>query len=73
MQAVILVKFGVPSLWVKNYNDQSNAKLLQANLDLLEEVRDKMRVRMTAYQHRVVRYYNSCIQDKEFKIDDLVL
>ena len=37
-EAIIPIEIGLPSLWVENYNDQDNARILRANLDLLEEV-----------------------------------
>ena len=41
-------------------------------LDLLEETCEKKRVRMAAYRQKVVRYHNSRVRGKEFKVGDLV-
>ena len=53
MEVVILMEIEFSSLWVKNYNDPNNVELLQANLDLLEEVQEKAQMRLMAYQHRM--------------------
>ena len=38
MKVVILVEIGIPSLWLKNFDEQSNSEWLQVNLDSLEEI-----------------------------------
>ena len=73
MEAVIFIEIGVPSVWVENFDEQTNLERLRANLDLLEEAKERAYVRMAAYQHKVVRYYNNKVRNKIFKIDDLIL
>ena len=72
-EAVISMEIGLPSFRVKNYDDEANVERLHANLDLLKEVREKIRIRMAVYQQKMARYYNSHVRNKKFKIDDLVL
>ena len=67
------MEIGLPSFRIKNYNDQDNLEMLRANLNLLEEIHKKDRVRMAVYQHRVAWYYNFRVRGKEFMVDDLVL
>lgn len=59
MQAQTLMS--IPTLWHL------------ANLDLVDEAREKAHVRMTAYRLKVAYYFNSKVQNKIFKIGDLVL
>ncbi|XP_073116197.1 uncharacterized protein [Elaeis guineensis] len=73
MEAVIPVEIVVPSVRTENFDEQTNSERLHANLDLLEEDRERVRVRMAAYQHKVVWYYNIRVRNKVFRIDDLVL
>ena len=47
--AVISVEIGVPSARVMNFDELSNSERLRADLDLLEEIRQKVRIRMVAY------------------------
>ena len=53
------MEFGLPSLRVEEYNEDTNPVWFQANLDLIEESRERAAVRMTAYHQRVARYYNT--------------
>ena len=57
MEAVILIKIEVPSARTENFDEQTNSQRPHANLDLLEEAREKMHVRMTTYQQKVIWYY----------------
>lgn len=43
------------------------------NLDLLEKVREKVRVHMAAYQLHVACYYNSRVKEKHLQSGDLML
>ena len=49
-EAVIPIELGVPTLWVQLYDEMQNSVHLLLNLDLLEETRDKARLRMVAYR-----------------------
>lgn len=39
-EAIILVKIGLPSFKLEEYNEGTNSEWLRANLDLLEEHRE---------------------------------
>ncbi|KAL5993433.1 hypothetical protein ACLOJK_014358 [Asimina triloba] len=51
------------SVWglhmIKEFNKEYSKFLLQANLDLLEELQDKACLRNAHYQQRVTQYYNA--------------
>ncbi|GAV56556.1 hypothetical protein CFOL_v3_00098 [Cephalotus follicularis] len=42
-------------------------------LDLVEELRDKAAIKVTAYQQRVCRYYNRRVHPRPLREGDLVL
>ena len=73
IEVVIPVEFGLPSLKVEEYNEDTNSVWLHANLDLIKESKECAAVRMTAYCQRVARYYNFWVKLKEFRAGDLVL
>ena len=64
---------GLLTSWTKDFDQEENDTQLWANLDLLNEVREWASVHMTAYQHKVAKYYNSQVKTKIFKVRDLVL
>ena len=39
-QAVILVKIGLPTLRIENFDGEANSEQLRANVDLLEETHE---------------------------------
>ncbi|XP_077226393.1 uncharacterized protein LOC143859621 [Tasmannia lanceolata] len=72
-EAVIPVDIGVPSPWVSNFSEQFNWDGLRANLDLLKEVREESRIRVTAYKQKVSNYHDAKIRPREHRVGDLVL
>lgn len=52
-EVVILLEVGLPSSRVENFNKESNFELLQANLDVLEEVRKCAAMMMVTYRQKV--------------------
>lgn len=44
-----------------------------ANLDLIDEVREKTYSKMATYQHKVAHYFNTKVQEKVLKVGDLVI
>ena len=72
-KAVISVKVGLTSFWVKNYEDQKNQQELNSNLDLINEVREEAMKRMAKHKEAMARYYNRKVKVKRFNTGDLVL
>ena len=72
-EAVISVKVGLTSFWVKNYEDQKNQQELNSNLDLINEVREEAMKRMAKHKEAMARYYNRKVKVKRFNTGDLVL
>ncbi|XP_077246049.1 uncharacterized protein LOC143885892 [Tasmannia lanceolata] len=50
VEAVITVEIGIPSPRVEAYNESANPELLRNSLELVEEKREKARIRNAAYQ-----------------------
>ena len=50
MEAVIPIKFGLPSIRIEEYDEDTNPIWLRANLDLIEESRERAAARMAAYR-----------------------
>lgn len=71
-EVVLPVEIGQTSAWVESYpddNDQSRAM----KLDIVEERRERVAIRMETYQSRVVRSYNKRVRARDFQIGDLVM
>ena len=50
VEAVILLEIDLPSHMMESFNEHENPDHLRTEFDLLEEVRDRARVRMASYQ-----------------------
>lgn len=50
IEAIILLEIGLPSLQVKNFNKDDNSEQLRANLDLLEELWERVVVKIVVYR-----------------------
>ena len=55
---IIPVEIGINSLKVAHFDLEQNESSLQANLDLLEEIREETSVKMVVRQRQVAQYYN---------------
>ena len=56
-----------------NYTERGNGEALREELDLIEEKRDQVYLRMAAYKQRVSQYFNKRVKDRCFQVGDLVL
>ncbi|GAV71077.1 hypothetical protein CFOL_v3_14571 [Cephalotus follicularis] len=70
---MIPVEIGVQSSRVVHFSEENNEEGLKALLDLVEELRDKAAIKVTAYQQRVGRYYNKRVHPQPLREGDLVL
>ena len=59
IEAIILVEFGLFSIRVKKYDEDTNPIWLRANFDMIKISRKRAAVRMATYQQRIARYYNA--------------
>ncbi|KAL0444565.1 UNVERIFIED_CONTAM: hypothetical protein Slati_2179200 [Sesamum latifolium] len=62
-----------PTKRVLSYEEQENNEARQLDLDLVEEQRDIVRMRLENYKRRILRSYNSRVKERTLQIGDLVL
>ena len=72
-EAVILAEIGLISYKVDNHNKARNDEAIRLQLDLIDEVKAIAEQRLTRYQDRMAKHYNSRVQHRDFKVGDLVL
>ncbi|KAK3027190.1 hypothetical protein RJ639_042456 [Escallonia herrerae] len=72
-EAIILLEIGLPLARLVTYNPDTNDAGLRGNLDLLDETRDQVAMRLAAYQHRVAKFFDKRVRSRSFRIGDLVL
>ncbi|XP_070045853.1 uncharacterized protein [Nicotiana tomentosiformis] len=72
-KVLIPMKVGEPTLWFSQTNEEANNEVLLVRLDLLEEHRDLVYMRMTTQKQRMERYYNWRVNLCYFKLRDLFL
>ncbi|GKV25969.1 hypothetical protein SLEP1_g35338 [Rubroshorea leprosula] len=72
-ETVIPIEIGVPSFRVTHFDEGRNGELLRENLDLLDEVREKARLRTLVYKQKIANFYNKRVRPRTFKVGDLVL
>ncbi|GAV60122.1 hypothetical protein CFOL_v3_03653 [Cephalotus follicularis] len=70
---MIPVEIRVHSPRVVHFNQAENEEGLWALLDLVEELKDKVAIKVVAYQQRVSRYYNKMVNPRPLRKGDLVL
>ena len=58
IEAIIPVEIGLMSLRVKTFDEQKNQMELNANLYLIDEVRDEDQIRMMKYKEAMTKYYD---------------
>nr|KYP39609.1 Transposon Ty3-G Gag-Pol polyprotein [Cajanus cajan] len=70
--AMILVEVGEPSFRRQHFHEESNDSSLRAELDVLDEVREKTQVVPEACKQRMSRHFNSNLKPRTFHEGDLV-
>ena len=72
-EAVIPAEIGLTSYRVDNHDEGRNDEAIHLQLDLVDEVRAIAEQRLTRYQDRMAKHYNSWVRHRDFKVGDLVL
>ena len=72
-EAVIPTEIRLISYRVDNHDEGKNDEAICLQLDLVDEVRATVEQRLTRYQHRMAKHYNSRVRYRDFKVGDLVL
>nr|KYP55059.1 Gypsy retrotransposon integrase-like protein 1 [Cajanus cajan] len=70
--AMIPVEVGEPSFWQTHFHEESNDNSLRAELDVVDELREKALVVAEACKQRMRRQFNSNFQPRAFQEGDLV-
>ena len=55
------------------FNEETNEHRRREELDLIDEKRDQALYNMTKYKHKVARFYNRRVKNRQFQVGDLVL
>jgi len=69
---MILVEIGEPTICPQLQDLKMNDECLKIKLDLLEELRDKARIREKAIKRTEARRYNAKVRPRAFNKNDLV-
>ncbi|XP_074370785.1 uncharacterized protein LOC141711948 [Apium graveolens] len=72
-EALVPVEVGAGSFRRDNYYSEANEVNHRLYLDMIEETWEDAQIRITAYQQRTTRHYNSKVRARAFKVGDLVL
>ncbi|XP_071906678.1 uncharacterized protein [Coffea arabica] len=59
VEAIIPAEIGLPSNRVQNFIAQNNEEGMRFNLDLLEQRREEIAIRMAKYKGQIARHYNA--------------
>ncbi|XP_029128237.1 uncharacterized protein LOC109802001 [Cajanus cajan] len=70
--AMILVKVGEPSFRRTHFHEDSNDGAIRAELDILDETRDKAQIVAEACKQRMTRRFKSKLTPRKFQEGDLV-
>ncbi|GFZ15738.1 hypothetical protein Acr_25g0001470 [Actinidia rufa] len=72
-EAVISLEVGLPTIRTEAYDTSHNNEVLARDLDLAEERRDNVLIRMADYQKQLAKSFNQKVQRREFELGNLVL
>ena len=72
MESVIPMEIGVPTLRTK-IPEKANAKAVTKGLDMTDELRETIAVRIASYQRRLTNLYNRHVKPRSFQARDLIL
>ena len=72
-EAVIPLETRFPTLRTSTFSTDSNDRLLEKSLDLIEERRESAMVRLAYYQHKLKRGYDVNVKLRSLSVGDLVL
>ena len=72
-EAVILLETGFPTLRTSFFTPSNNDELLGKSLDLIEERRENVMVRLAYYQHKLKQGYDANVKLRPLALGDLLL
>ena len=72
-KAIIPLEMGFPTLKNSTFSTDSNNRMLERSLDLIEERRESVMVRLAYYQYKLKRGYHISVKLRPLSVGDLVL
>ena len=72
-EAVVPTEVLIPTARYGLLTDETNNIELTSDLDTMEELRDKAKIRLAAYQQAVAKTFNKNVKIRQFSLGDLVL
>ena len=72
-EVVIPAEVRLTSYRVHKHDESKNDEAIRLQLDLVDEVRATAEQRLTWYQNRMAKHYNSLVRHRDFRVGDLVL
>ena len=72
MEAIVLIEIGMPMLRT-DIPEQSIVETVIKYLDMVDELREAVAVRIASYHSRLANLYNRCMKPRMFQPGDLVL
>ena len=72
METIIPTKIGVPTLR-EEIPEKANTEAISKDLDMKDELREVVAVRITLYQQRIENLYNRRVKQRDFRAGYLVL
>ena len=63
----------IPTTRYQLQDQKNNNEILAEDLDIVNELRDLARIRISAHQQRIAKTYNKNIKVIRFQVGDLVL
>ena len=67
------MEIGVQTIHSQYYEEAENKESRLLDLELIEETREEVALKMAAYQTKVARFYNRKVRERIFQVGDLVL
>ncbi|XP_074347370.1 uncharacterized protein LOC141686219 [Apium graveolens] len=72
-EAVLLVEVTLDSARLQHFNAEESSTGLRLNCDLVEELRDSIHLKVSRYQERTAKYFNSKVKPRGLEVNNLVL
>ena len=72
-EAMIPAEVKISSFRYENFDEETNTSLLATERDMIEERKEVVRIRMESQKQCIVRYYNSKVRERKFKVGETVL
>ncbi|GAA0167376.1 hypothetical protein LIER_22321 [Lithospermum erythrorhizon] len=72
-EVVLPVEIGLPSYRHRGIDDAENSQRMREEANFRDELRDNALFKMVQYKHLMAHSYNRRVQNRQFKVGDLVM